>query len=148
MQNNHDLWLEYIKSVKKIKHKIIAKQAFKTRKEAEQKYNISFNNIGDDYFLFEERRSIATLDLHGLTKEQAFDTTRMFLKKAFDDEIKKVIVITGKGKLNNPGTIKLEVPRWLQYTELKNYVASYSTAHQYLGGEGAILVSIKNKRKL
>ena len=147
MQNNNDLWLEYIKSVRKINHKVIAKQALKIRKEAEQKQNISFKNIGEDCFFFEERRSIPTLDLHGLTQSQAFDSMKMFLKNAFDDGIKKVIVITGKGKMNNPGLIKLEVPRWLQYTELKAYVARYSTAHQYLGGEGAILISIKNKKK-
>lgn len=146
MQNNNDLWLEYIKSVRKIKHKIISKQALKTRKEVEQRDNISFKNMEDYSFFTEERRSIPALDLHGFTKDQAFDTIKKFLENSFNNKIKKVIIITGKGKLDNPGIIKLEVPRWLQYTELKAYITSYSTAHQHLGGEGAILVSIKNKK--
>jgi hypothetical protein len=85
----------------------------------------------------------ARIDLHGMTKLQAFEKLESFLKQACFNGKKHALIITGKGKLDNPGAIKLEVPRWLEHTELKKYLISYSIAKPNLGGEGAISVILK-----
>ena len=47
-----------------------------------------------------------TIDLHGLSLDDANKKVNEFIKKCYDDKIKKIIVITGKGKrsqtINNP----------------------------------------------
>ena len=85
----------------------------------------------------------ARLDLHGFTQEQAFAELKNFLAYCHQQDKKNILIITGKGRLNQPGVIKLMLPRWLEFTELKQYITSYSTAKYELGGEGAILVVLK-----
>ncbi len=130
-----DPWLEYVKAVKKIKQYSISKKITHYKKSSHVE-------------IYSENYVNKKLDLHGFTQDQAFTMLKKFLKEAFDNNIKQVLVVTGKGGLDNPGVIKLVVPRWLQYTELNKYVLSYSAAKQSFGGEGAILISIKNKAKL
>jgi len=92
------------------------------------------------------RKSIvidARIDLHGLTQDQAFLALKRFLQSNYLNQTRNLLVITGKGAINNPCVLKVEVPRWLQYTELKQYIASYATAPVSLGGAGAILVKLK-----
>ncbi|MCT4635223.1 MAG: Smr/MutS family protein [Rickettsiales bacterium] len=89
----------------------------------------------------------STIDLHGLTQDQAFDNLKNFLDASYNNNKKEVIVITGKGKLNSPGVIKLAVPRWLEYTELKKYILGYSWVQDSLGGSGSIRVMIKRRSR-
>ena len=85
----------------------------------------------------------ARIDLHGMTKDQAYSALKNFLQNARNLGKKNVLIITGKGSLLQPSVIKVEVPRWLEYTELKQYVMSYSSANYRLGGEGAIIVTLR-----
>ncbi len=85
----------------------------------------------------------AVLDLHGLTQEQAFERLKTFLINSSFARKSEVVIITGKGSLNQPGAIKLAVPRWLEYTELKQYILGYSEIIDKLGGSGSIRVVIK-----
>ena len=82
------------------------------------------------------------IDLHGMTQDQAYDALQRFFQAAIANKKRTILIITGKGALNNPCILKVSVPRWLQYTELKRYILSYSTAPAALGGEGAILAHI------
>jgi DNA-nicking Smr family endonuclease len=60
---------------------------------------------------------------------------------------KNILVITGKGK-NNSGVLKKEFLDWLYDKEISKYIISHSCMRlKNLGGEGAILIRIKNKKK-
>lgn len=83
------------------------------------------------------------IDLHGYTQDQAFEFLSLFLKNAYIMQKRHVLIVTGKGSLDNPGVIKTMLPRWLEYTELKKYISGYSQAPIDLGGSGAMLVKIK-----
>ena len=56
------------------------------------------------------------------------------------------MVITGKGN-NNKGILKKEVPLWLNEKILADLLINYKPAPKNFGGEGALLLRIKNKYK-
>lgn len=85
----------------------------------------------------------ARIDLHGYTQEQAYTSLLRFLSLASQHHKKQVLVVTGKGALDKPSIIKTIVPRWFEYTELKQYIASYTIAPINLGGSGALIVRLK-----
>lgn len=152
MSENNSFWFEYIKSVKKIANKKIVTD---NKLQQKDKIKSSFKYLPylDKEFYKPSVTSStnmiidAKIDLHGFTKELAFKVLENFLRKSYNNNIKKVLVITGKGSSEKPSVIKLEVPRWLKYTELSRYIRSFSVAREKLGGEGAILVDLKNKAK-
>ena len=55
-----------------------------------------------------------------------------------------VLIITGKGQ-NNKGALKEEVPKWLSDKFINKFIVNFSMAPKNFGGEGALLVRIKNK---
>ena len=83
------------------------------------------------------------IDLHGYTQDQAFNSLSRFLRNALADGKRQVLVVTGKGRPDSPSIIKIMLPRWLDYTDLKKYVSGYSLAPINLGGSGAMLVKLK-----
>ena len=83
------------------------------------------------------------IDLHGYTQDQAFESLSIFIKNAYIMQKRQVLIVTGKGSLDNPGVIKTMLPRWLEYTELKKYISEYSSAPIELGGSGAMIVKLK-----
>ena len=85
----------------------------------------------------------ARIDLHGLTQEQAYVSLKRFIESNYFEQQRNLLIVTGKGALNNPCVLKVEVPRWFQYTDLKQYIASYSSAPMNFGGSGAVLVRLK-----
>jgi DNA-nicking Smr family endonuclease len=163
MTDNNNIWLEYIKSVKKIDNNSIQKATHNeiiTNNSIEPdtpEHGSFFNSSNKQSILAlpfgytNKRRRKQTLpiedklDLHGLTQDQAFEKLNEFLRFAYHNNKKHVLIITGKGALARPGAIKLAVPRWLQHTEIKQYILSYSMARHNQGGEGAISVLLKTK---
>ncbi len=98
------------------------------------------------------RRNIdATLDLHGLTQEQAFQRLQLFLNQAKIHQNKCVLVITGKGPPEARNLPLHEAPRgvlrrrFLDWVDgpLSHHIASVSQAHQRHGGAGAFYVFLK-----
>ena len=83
------------------------------------------------------------IDLHGLTQEQAYSLLKRRFFEAQSQNKKNILVITGKGSIDRPCVMKLMLPRWIEYTELKQYVVSYRSAPQNLGGEGATIIKIR-----
>jgi DNA-nicking Smr family endonuclease len=83
----------------------------------------------------------AKLDLHGLTLEKAHKKFLEFIYYAVMDDLKKLLVITGKG---NPGKIREEFPKWCDADYLKPYIASCKIAEPKLGGAGAFEIKLKN----
>jgi DNA-nicking Smr family endonuclease len=86
----------------------------------------------------------ARLDLHGLDQDRARSALESFLRRAWDDGYRAVLVITGKG-VQGDGTLRRRAPEWLAAPHLAPIVAGISEAHRKHGGEGALYVALKRK---
>lgn len=88
----------------------------------------------------------AIVDLHGKTEIQAYEIIKNFIKNSFLNELKSIIIITGKGT-NNQGILKLKTPLWLKSQELSKFLVGFESMPNNRGGEGALFVKLKNKNK-
>ncbi len=88
----------------------------------------------------------AKLDLHGYSLYTAKLILHKYLIDCYDKNIRSVLIITGKGQFNK-GVLKEEVPKWLTEYVLKKFIIRYDIAPKNFGGEGALLIKIKNKFK-
>tara|TARA_B100000963_G_scaffold296823_1_gene268051 strand:+ start:44 stop:511 length:468 start_codon:yes stop_codon:yes gene_type:complete len=86
------------------------------------------------------------LDLHGYTLYSGRLILNKYIINCYEKNIRCVLIITGKGS-NNRGALKEEVPRWLDDKYLNKYLINFNQAPKQFGGEGALLVRIKNKYK-
>lgn len=86
----------------------------------------------------------ARLDLHGLDQDRARAVLEGFLRRAWDEGYRAVLVITGKG-LQGDGVLRRRTPEWLAAAHLAPIVAGISEAHRRHGGEGALYVALKRK---
>lgn len=89
----------------------------------------------------------ATLDLHGLTQDRAYDVLVRFLEGAMERGNRIVLVVTGKGKGDAPGVLRAALPQWITKTELSRVVMRIAPALPQHGGNGAYYVFLR-KRKL
>ena len=86
------------------------------------------------------------LDLHGHTLYSSKLLLHKFIPKKKKKNIRNILIITGKGQ-NNKGTLKKEVPKWLNDRFFNKFLVNFYQAPRNFGGEGALLVRIKNKFK-
>jgi len=94
-----------------------------------------------------EREEIGgRIDLHGLTQDRAQAALEAFLVRAWNDGWRAVLVITGKG-VQGDGILKKRAPDWLGAAHLSHIVAGISEAHRRHGGDGALYVALKRKRR-
>ena len=114
-----------------------------------------------DKFFFKKNVNLnlfKTIDLHGFSLDDANKTIEEFIKKCFDDKIKKIIVITGKGKrsqtINNPyiskdlSILKNSVPEFITSNPtLMSMIINLEEAKIEDGGSGAFYIFLKNKKK-
>lgn len=97
----------------------------------------------------------ATLDLHGLTADQARMQLQIFVQNANRMGNRLLLVITGKGnkktvdEFNRPrsGVLKAGVPEWLKTGPLSDLVLQVTQAHGKHGGGGAYYVYLRRKRR-
>ena len=100
------------------------------------------------------RREIdASLDLHGLTQEQAYVRLLRFVEVGAATGARTLLVVTGKGR----GEARVpfaEAPRgilrerfldWVESEPLRGRIASVRGAHQRHGGRGAFYVFLKRR---
>jgi DNA-nicking Smr family endonuclease len=85
------------------------------------------------------------LDLHGYDQDRAKMVLEGFLGRAFDDGVRAVLVITGKG-VQGDGVLRRRVPEWLAAPHLSHMIAGVAEAHRRHGGAGALYVALKKKR--
>ncbi len=88
----------------------------------------------------------ARLDLHGLDQERARRALEAFLRRAWDEGVRAVLVITGKGVMGD-GVLRRKAPEWLATPYLASIVAGLSEAHGRHGGKGALYVALKRKAR-
>ena len=108
------------------------------------KNNKSFNHFKN--FKKKNLKPNISLDLHGYTLYSAKLSLLKFISNCYEKNVRNTLIITGKGQ-NNNGALKEEVPKWLADKIFNNYIVSFSLAPRHLGGDGALLVRIKNKFK-
>ena len=90
-----------------------------------------------------ERQLMMTLDLHGLTVEDAYQTLRRFLMVHQRENSKKITIITGKGSPAKEGLIHHEIQNWLDTPFFKNKINDV----RWLNGGGAIEIRLKRNKK-
>ena len=97
----------------------------------------------------------ATLDLHGLTAEQARMQLQIFVQNANRMGNRLLLIITGKGnkksvdEFNRPrsGVLKSGVPEWLKTGPISDLVLQVTQAAPKHGGGGAYYVYLRRKRR-
>jgi DNA-nicking Smr family endonuclease len=86
-----------------------------------------------------------TVDLHGLTQEQAHERLGRFLAEAQQDGLRCLLVVTGKG-IAHGGVLRHMVPRWLNEGPNRERVLAFASAQPKHGGAGALYLLIRRKR--
>ena len=101
---------------------------------------------------------IRKIDLHGYTLQNANDAIGKTIKKCFEDNVTKIIVITGKGlrskNITNPyvskdlSILKYSVPEYIESNKnLLKMIIEITDAKIEDGGSGAFYIFLKNKHK-
>ena len=102
---------------------------------------------------------IKKIDLHGYTIEEANKAIEQFIQKSFDENVTKIIVITGKGlrssNIENPylskdlSILKYSVPEFIENNKsLTQLIIETTDAKIEDGGSGAFYIFLKNKLKI
>ena len=98
------------------------------------------------------------IDLHGYTIEEANSAIEKFIQKCFNEDVTKIIVITGKGlrskNVENPylsrdlSILKYSVPEFIEKNKsLTKLIIETTDAKIEDGGSGAFYIYLKNKNK-
>ena len=101
---------------------------------------------------------IKKIDLHGYTIEEANKAVEQFIQECFDEDVTKIIVITGKGlrskNVENPylskdlSILKYSVPEFIEKNKsLTQFIIETTDAKIEDGGSGAFYIYLKNKNK-
>ena len=123
----------------------------KNKEKISNKDFINKKNIGHE--------KIKKIDLHGCTIEEANKAVEQFIQKCFDENVTKIIVITGKGlrskNIENPylskdlSILKYSVPEFIDSNiSLTRLIIETADAKIDDGGSGAFYIYLKNKFKV
>tara|TARA_Y200000002_G_C22560495_1_gene612252 strand:- start:482 stop:904 length:423 start_codon:yes stop_codon:yes gene_type:complete len=106
------------------------------------------------------RRKISTktIDLHGYSLENANKTINEHIKNCFSENIKRLIVITGKGLRSNTqndpyvskdlSILKYSVPEFIKSNiHLMKLIKEIKSADIEEGGKGALIIYLKNSKE-
>ena len=99
---------------------------------------------------------VKTIDLHGYSLDDANLFIEKFILKSYEQKVKKIVVITGKGlrskNYEDPlsskdfSILKNSVPNFVQNNEaLSKLISKIESAEISDGGEGAFYIYLKNK---
>jgi DNA-nicking Smr family endonuclease len=81
----------------------------------------------------------ATLDLHGLSREEAYEKLTKFLERGRKQGKRHLLIITGKGK----GILKTSLPLWLDAPKFRAEISAIAPGLPEKGGDGALHVLLK-----
>jgi len=101
-----------------------------------------------------ERGKVISIDLHGYTLEEANQTVENFINKSFENNISKLIIVTGKGlhsdNISDPyvsknySILKYSVPEFIKKNqELMTKIYDIKEADIKDGGDGAFYIFLK-----
>ena len=108
-----------------------------------------------DYSIENQRKERFKYDLHGYTLEDANKKVKEIILSCKENKFKEILLITGKGLHStndkdiyvskNLGTLRYSVPEFIKSNEeLNNFIISIKEADTKDGGEGALLIKLKN----
>jgi len=100
---------------------------------------------------------IKKIDLHGYTIEEANKAIEQFIQKSFEENVTKIIVITGKGlrskNVENPylskdlSILKYSVPEFIESNNnLRKMIIESTDAKIEDGGSGAFYIYLKKNK--
>ena len=91
----------------------------------------------------------AHVDLHGQNMEQAYTTLAQFVRNAYQNGKRHLIVVTGRGK-NSPGGVPVlreRVQTWFTRDPFKRVVLGFCSAKPGDGGAGALYLLLRKRKK-
>ena len=102
-----------------------------------------------------EKKSRFRFDLHGFTLDEANKKVKEIILSCTEKKYKEILFITGKGKHSTNdkdiytskdlGRLKYSVPEFINSNqELRSLIVSIQDAKIKDGGEGAIIIKLKN----
>ena len=112
----------------------------------------------DNKFKKEETKKIKSIDLHGYSLDSANEKIKNFIIKSFNDNIYKIIVVTGKGlhseNEKDPyvskklGILRYSVPEYIRNNiDLMHMINQIQVAEIEDGGDGAFYIYLKKNKK-
>ena len=158
-------WENFINNKKKNLNKVsIKKKNINNPDKDKQDWENFLNNkekIPNKDFVYKKdirHEKIKKIDLHGHTIEQANEAIDQFIQKSSDENVTKIIVITGKGlrskNIENPylskdlSILKYSVPEFIENNRrLTKLIIEITDAKIEDGGGGAFYIFLKNKFK-
>ena len=124
-----------------------------------QNFILSKDKIEDKDFKPKQKNylKVRSIDLHGYTLEQANNVIEQFILKAFEEEVSKLIIVTGKGIHSDVekdpyvskdlSILKYSVPEFINNNQnLMKVINDIQDAKIEDGGSGAFYVLLKKKR--
>ena len=102
-----------------------------------------------------QKRERYKFDLHGFTLDEANNKVKEIIEHCVQNKFKELLLITGKGIHStsdkdayiskNLGKLKFSVPEFIKTNqELNKFIISINDAEKKDGGEGAIIIKLKN----
>ena len=101
-----------------------------------------------------QKRERYKFDLHGFTLDEANSKVKDILEYCLKNKFKELLLITGKGIHStsdedayiskNLGKLKYSVPEFIKTSELNKFIISINDAEKKDGGEGSIIIKLKN----
>ncbi len=113
----------------------------------------------DFKFQKDKNLKVRSIDLHGYTLDEANKTIENFIKKAFSENVNKLIVVTGKGlhseNEKDPyvskdlGILKYSVPEFITNDkDLMSKINQITDAKIEDGGGGAFYIFLKKNKSI
>ena len=158
-------WKNFLNNKKKSLNKnSIKKKDIKNLDKDKQDWENFLNNkekIPNKDFIHKKNirnEKIKKIDLHGYTIEEANKTIEQFIHKCFDENVTKIIVITGKGLRSKNvenhylskdlSILKYSVPEFIENNKsLTQFIIEITDAKIEDGGSGAFYIYLKNRNK-
>lgn len=136
----------------------------KTRHRSPAPSQMQLDRRTDDRLRKGHIRPSARLDLHGMGQTEAHGALNHFINRAYRDNKRCVLVITGKGEPRlsphnrtqtsdshwmdkQPGVLRRRVPEWLQTPPINAYVIKHHIAQPKDGGSGALYVYLRKNKE-
>jgi len=90
-----------------------------------------------------------TLDLHGSYRDEALKRVRHFLQHRHADGYNTLLIVTGRGKRspNGEAVLRSDVEEYLR-TRASAWVAEWGRAPRQYGGEGALVVFLRQGKSV
>ena len=157
-------WENFLNNKKKNLNKNpVKKKDIKNLNKDKQDWESFLNNkekIPNKDFIHKKNiryEKIKKIDLHGYSIEEANKAVEQFIQECFDEDVTKIIVITGKGlrssNIENPylskdlSILKYSVPEFIENNKsLTQLIIETTDAKIEDGGSGAFYIYLKRKK--